>query len=369
MRAYGLSAADATSRLDLLAAANALGNKLEADEPTRYAGLRVDLPAGKVFVRLVGASTELLARYTSDPAFIAEKANVPLRALRNKQEAIIRSLKGSGDFCVSLDVPQGRVRAVVRDASGGRSRLASAGLITPEVDIEEAPSCFRPTATVIGGPKLNGKTWTSTDGTATVADSASLGFVVTNGTSRGILTAAHFDECKFSVTVSGCIKNSVATDSSTGAPLTWVNQQLGNDLDYEWRSSSGNTFTNKINYPGAASPMAITQTLDVRSYQAGTVRVCKTGWKTGYTCGTVANPNEYITNTTYGLAGYFARVHADPNYAAMADGGDSGGPVFGSATAYGIVNGVISGGPYLGDMTFMHIQKISGLSLSVLKVP
>ena len=368
MRTYNLSEADARAQLSSLAEANRVGNRLEVDEPTRYAGLRIDRGQNLIIhVRLVGAADNILSKYTNNPAFVAEKARSPLRALKNKQQAIIHALaaheKGYG---VSLDAANGQIRVTVPDEAEVRGKLRAGGLVDDDVVIEHADSFIEPAVTEVGGFGLLGRYWSFSDGTGSVRDTATLGFIVKNSAgTRGVLTAAHFDECKFSKPVTGCTVNNPATDAQTSATLNFKGQQLGNDLDYEWRTSSANTFTNQIYY---GAYMSITQVLDARSYQAGTLTVCKMGKTTGYTCGTVADCNQYATDPTYGIAGYFCRVSNNAG-GYMADSGDSGGPVFASATAFGVVNAKITGGSYIGQMTFMPIQKISGLGLSILTTP
>ena len=367
MRTYGLAETDARAQLSLLDEANRLGNRLAVEEPTRYSGLRVVRgKTTRIYVRLVGDADQLLAKYTTNPAFVAEKADIPLTALRNKQEALIRALHGLSNYAVGLDVAVGRIRVATREPDAARSKLRAGNLLTGEVDVEQAADVYDETATVIGGYQVQGKYWPLADGSGNVRDLATGGFTVKNSAgTRGILTAGHFDQCKFSVTVSSCTPNSPAVDARTGVTLTYQGQQLGGDLDYEWRTSTGNTFTNQIYY---GANMSVTQVLDARAYQAGTLTVCKMGSATGYTCGTVMDCNFWAVDTADGINGYFCRVHNNAG-GGMADHGDSGGPVFASGTAFGIVSSRISGGTYTGDMCFMPIQKISGLGLSVLTTP
>lgn len=374
MSTYGLSEADARAQLRLLDEANTLGNRLQSDEPTRYAGLRIVRGSNtQVFVRLVGAADQLLAKYTTNPAFIAEKADVPLVALRNKQNALVRALLAKSDFAISVDVPTGRIIVSVPDVEKATGAIRASGLLGGNVVIEHVPTTYAAAATIVGGYQILGKNWDRTDGLGQVRATASLGFNVKNSSNvRGVLTAGHFDECSFTVAVNGCVKNSIATDAKSGATLTYQGQQLGNDLDYEWRTSSGNTFSNTIFYGtsyASGSTQPVTSVVDPRAYQPGTLTVCKMGARTFYTCGTLMDPNFAVYNSTFGINGAYCRVQNN-SAGLMADEGDSGGPVFGGGiTAYGIVEGRISGGTYIDQMVFMPIQKISGLGLSVLTTP
>jgi hypothetical protein len=366
MKSEGVSAAEAQRRLTLLEEANRIGNRMEAEEPVRYAGIRVQQGRDfAIFVRIVGEGESILKRYTSDPAFRVEKADTPLRALRNKQQALINAMDSKTEFAVSVDVAVGKVRVIVLDAAALKGRLQSSGLLASDVIVEEVPDVVTPAVTIIGGHHVRGKSWAVTGG-GTIAATATLGFNIVHVPSnvRGVLTAGHFDECKFSVAVTTCTRNSPATDVNTGATLDFQAQRLGGDYDYEWRTSGGNSFTNQIYY---GANMAVTQVYDVEAYQPNTLTLCKYGNATGYTCGLVENPREYVSDPTYGIAGYFARVKRNTT-GLMADSGDSGGPVFGSATAFGIVQGKVSSGTYAGHMVFMPIKRI-GPDLRVLTTP
>lgn len=366
MKSDGISSQEAQRRLALLEEANRIGNRMEAEEPVRYAGIRVQQGSDfAIFVRIVGEGESILDRYTKDPAFRAEKADTPLRALRNKQQALINAMDKKTEFAVSLDVAAGKVRVLVLDAAAVKGRLQSSGLLASDVIVEEVPDVISPAVAIVGGYQVRGKTWAVTGG-GTVADTASLGFNIVHVPSnvRGVLTAGHFDECKFSVAVASCTKNSPATDTKSGATLDFQAQRMGGEYDYEWRTSGGNTFSNQIWY-GAS--MAVTQVYDVEAYQPNTLSVCKYGANTGYTCGLVENPREFVSDPAYGISGYFARVKRNTT-GNMADSGDSGGPVFGNATAFGLVTAKFSSGTFAGQMAFMPIKRI-GPDLRVLTTP
>lgn len=366
VRADGISAEEARRRLALLEEANRIGNRMEAEEPVRYAGIRVQQGRDfAIFVRIVGEGEALLGRYTSDPAFRVEKADTPLRALRNKQQALVNAMDRKAEFAVSLDVAAGKVRLIVLDAAAAKGRLQSSGLLASDVVVEEVPDVISPAATIVGGYQVRGKAWPVTGG-GTVNANASLGFNIVHVPSnvRGVLTAGHFDECKFSVSVTSCTPNSPATDTKSGATLDFQAQRLGGEYDYEWRTSGGNSFTNQIWY---GANMAITQVYDVEAYQPNTLTVCKYGYATGYTCGLVENPREFVSDPAYGISGYFARVKRNTT-GVMADQGDSGGPVFGNATAFGLVTAKFSSGTFAGQMAFMPIKRI-GPDLRVLTTP
>lgn len=358
IQAYGVSGAEAERRLSYVDKAVALQARLSADEPTRFAGLYIEhQPEFRVVVRLVGGSDQLLRRYTDDPVFVAEQAQTPLIALRNKQEAIIRSLaRSTPELSTDIDVRRGRVKLYTRNPIQSRSALGASSISTDDVDAVRVSSREQLSATIQGGEAADGPV--QSDGRY---EAATLGFVVTNGSVRGVLTAAHFGECA-SLPVT-CVKNAPAKHAPSGVSLAWQNQQNMGSNDYEWRTASGtNTLPNTIRYTGAPNPMPITAVRDPRDFPIGTT-VCKQGRTTGYTCGTIESTWSQVTYN--GQTGWYVRVKRNAS-GNMAEVGDSGGPVFGTNTAYGIVHSKISDPPEeLGQMHFMSVTVISGLGLSV----
>lgn len=354
IEAYGVSADEARRRLSYVDKAAALQARLTSEEPTRFAGLYIEhQPSFRVLVRLVGGADQLLRRYTDDPAFVAEQAQTPLVALRNKQEAVIRSLANSTpELSTDIDIRSGRVKVYVRDPSRARGALAAVGL--DETDIVQVTKRFEMTATIQGGEAVNGPT--QSDGRY---EMGTLGFVVTNGSVRGILTAAHFGECAGLPTT--CVKNAPAKHAPSATSLVWQAQQNMGSNDYEWRTASGtHTLPNIIRY--STTTMVITTVRDPRDFPIGTT-VCKQGRTTGYTCGTIEST--WSQETYNGQTGWYVRVKRN-TAGAMTDSGDSGGPVFGQNTAYGIVHAKVTDPPeQVGQMQFMSVTVISGLGLSV----
>ncbi|MCD9098059.1 S1 family peptidase [Luteimonas fraxinea] len=95
--------------------------------------------------------------------------------------------------------------------------------------------------------------------------------------------------------------------------------------------------------------------------------VCKYGITGGYRCGEIADKNSQSNYN--GVVGTYIRVRNASNLA-MSIAGDSGGPVFGSNTAYGLIHGRgATGTAFVNDMFFMPIERFSGLGISVVTTP
>lgn len=366
--AYGVSVDEAKRRFSDMAEANSVQQRLEAEQPIRFAGLYIDhIPKFRVVVKLVGNAEGLLARYTTNPAFVAEKAPFPLVALRNKQEAVVRSLSpNEKEFGTEVDVRGGRVAVYVSDPVRAKAALSKGGLDDDSVEYLASGKRDELVAAVRGGELLR----TATDN-AGYYDEGTIGFVVTQTVNqvvtRGVLTAGHVGECINAG--SSCVRNSPIT--SQGVSLTWKAQLNAGSDDFEWRTGpAGTTYPNTIKCTAlsgcAGSTMTITGTADPTTFPVGTI-VCKQGSNTGYTCGTIEAVN---SSTTYnGATGYWVRVKNSTG-AQMTNTGDSGGPVFGAATAYGIVHSrVTSPADQVGQMMIMPIKRISGLNLVIATAP
>lgn len=353
---YNVSVEEATRRLSYVDRAMELERTLAASEPTRFAGLYIDNgPQFRVVVKLVGGAQQLLARYTTDPVFVGEQARTPLRALQARREAVSRRLQGSTDrFSTSFDVRANKVRVFVRDTVRARALLASELGTGEDTEIQRTDQFEELVATIRGGTPVDGPT---VGGTYEIA---TLGFVVRNASgTRGLLTAGHFGECIGMP--SGCVRNGGATAS--GAALAFQAQAYSGNNDFEWHTATGHTLPNEIRY--SSTNMAVTGALDPTQFPVGTT-VCKQGRTTGYQCGTIEEVAYQRTNN--GAVGTFVRVKS-PSGASMAEPGDSGGPVFGANTAYGIIHAKVVATGMVGHMLFMPITRISGLGLSVATTP
>lgn len=379
----GLSQAEAEARYNLDLEARALQERLQREEPS-FGGMYGDANRGnaaqgvtRIFVRFTGDAKRTLANYTSNPAFVAVQARTPLSALQKRQDALERQLSARGIVAgYSVDMQSGRVRVTTREIA--QARQAAPGIETdPEVELRDANPLPTPAVTVYGGKQV---TYQSLSGTTLTSDRGTLGFAVKSGTVNGILTAAHFGRCVNSsgATVAGCTVNGSAFYNSTnntgqisGTPtLVWRAERLGGAYDAEWRTSSVDTFPNTIQWGPSNTPMNVTAVYNPDGLVVGSSKVCKQGFSTGYTCGTFW---ERYSMPWFGSTGVHYLVGNDACQCPMAGGGDSGGPVFASGTAIGLVSGVFddpNSGIRYNEMSFTSITlAASALGVTVKTAP
>ncbi|MFM5886591.1 MAG: hypothetical protein ACKOQ3_14890 [Novosphingobium sp.] len=372
----GLPQTVAQQRYDLDLEARALQERLRREEPS-FAGMYGDASDGtmRIFVRLTGEAKRTLARYTTNPAFVAVQGRTPLAALERRQEALERSLAARGVVAGhSIDMRTGKVRVTTRQIA--QASQAVPGIDTdPDVELLDDNPVATPAVTIYGGKQT---TYQSVSGTTLTSDRGSLGFAVKSGTISGILTAAHFGRCINSSggMTPGCTVNGAAfynpSNISSGAiggtpSLIWQAERIGGAYDAEWRTSSTDTFPNTIQY-GSGTSMAVTAVYNPDNLVVGSSKVCKQGFTTGYTCGTY---RERYSMPWFGTTGIHYLVSNDAG-GAMAAGGDSGGPVFAAATAIGLVSGVFtdSASTRYNQMSFTSVTlAASALGVTVKTAP
>lgn len=258
-------------------------------------------------------------------------------------------------------------------------------LIDDNVRVVETPNLVEVTATIMGG---NGLSWSMPANGGAVTFSGTSGFTVNDlsGGGRGVTTAAHMAECSSAAASScgsaytassSCRSNTMIQDSRHGVDLTFARQAYAPSQDVELRkASTSHTFTNKMTTQGFDYTVA--SKVNARSYPEGTLVYCKEGTTTRYTCGTVVANNAAFSA---GQGGTFIRGQANDPAKGIAQGGDSGGPVFvgvsgqpSQVAALGVTVGaggalVRACGPRM-EHYFMAIQDVeSALNVSLATTP
>lgn len=368
---------EAQRRVTIMNEASELAVRLEAEEPIRFAGLYYEhSPSFRVVVRLVGGADQLLQKYTQNPAFVAEKADRPLRALKNKQEALVKALQSSGTgFVIGVDVRSNTTVATLKRGGRGRAILEQQNLLGPDVKLEEVDR-LASKIVVYGGRQIRNATYATDRAGETYNESVSTGFNVrhTSGT-KGVLTAAHFDECDAGTRPDGtrivmpsCVKNTAATFVPDGTSLSFRAQQYSGGYDVEWRTATDQTrFRNEIQYGGGSSAYVTMPITGVGTLRAA-IPLCKQGITTFYTCGTTGSALVTYNDPETGFSGQYWLI-ARNGGGTMAAQGDSGGPVFSSNMAWGLNTAVVEGGTFNGQLVVMPIQRIQPLGVSIMVAP
>jgi hypothetical protein len=347
---HRVSLVEAKKRLARVPYIGQLDKQLQRELPETFAGLYIEHePAYRVVVKFTKDAQTQLARYTSDPIFVAETAPHSLEFLLSAQEEIGQQLfKSQIQFESGLDVSASAIDLSVRDPAAVSAHLAGFKSAKDFIRLHKVDSFIETTAGLVGGAELIGS-----------AERCTSGFNVVNPYYLlGVATAGHCDD-------------ELTYMTGLTLPLAYRNQMAVGSYDIQWNSQTSTgtwrTQSNEIRTPGGPVPtMSITSAPDSSTIPLGTT-VCKSGITTRYTCGEIADKN-FEANFN-GQLGKYIRVHNAQNQV-MTDNGDSGGPVFGTNAAYGIVHG--RGGPSTpqkNDLFYMPIERFAILGLEVIKEP
>lgn len=203
-------------------------------------------------------------------------------------------------------------------------------------------------------------------GGALVSSSASYctsGFGIKNSAgTRYMTTAGHCD-------------NSLQ-DNASGAALTFVSERRNASQDVQWHSvSSAHTITPEFYADSQTTPRVLTgRRTRINTTQGD--NVCHQGRTTGYSCGYVAQTNYAPTydNACNGQTCNPVWVRVKGTASGTGNGtlkcypGDSGGPVFASQTAFGLLKGTSTSGTGAGQCNeyyYMSTDELYNLGFSL----
>lgn len=340
---YRVAENEAARRLDLQNAIVALEAQVKQTYPDRFAGLWIEHePAFRVVVRLVGDIDE--ARAIVEPGsplsglVHLETAPRTLQILIDTQEALYRSLLAEGvELDAGVDVRGSKVELYVLGDAAAEQLRSRRGASLPEfVEIKSVQQLGTLDVDVMSGQAMVDSAGGYCTSGPTVRNAA--------GT-RGVTTSAH-------------CPNTLAYD---GVWTTFQAERLGSGpYDVQWHTVPSRTVRNQANL-GGSTPTSVTATVAQASQPLGS-SVCKYGWATGFTCGTVFDKN-------YASQGQTGWVRVRNSGYDLSGNGDSGAAwMQGSNTVYGIhVGGADSVDPW--DAFYMGIERVSVLGLSVLTAP
>lgn len=347
---HRVSLAEAKKRLARVPYIGQLDKQLQRELPDTFAGLYIENePSYRVVVKFTKDAKTQLARYTSDPIFVAETAPHSLEFLLSAQEEIGQQLlKANIRFESGLDLSASAIDLSVRDPAVVSAHLAGFKSVKSFIRLNKAGNFIEPTSGLVGGAELSGPTQRCTSGFN----------VVNTYYLLGVVTAGHCD-------------NEVTYMTGLSLPLAYRNEMAIGSYDVQWNSQTSSaawrTQSNEIRVPGGPEPtMSITSAPDSSTVPVGAT-VCKSGITTRYTCGEIADKSHQ--DNFNGEVGYYIRVHNAENKV-MNDKGDSGGPVFATNAALGLVHGRGGlGSPTRNDLFFMPIERLAILGLKVITEP
>lgn len=334
---YHVSGAEAARRLAYQQPAGELDAALARQLGATYAGLWLQhTPAFRVVVAVTDPAA--VRRVTATATSFREVLDVrvvrySLRDLESAALAGSAAVRRAG-FAATSETDVTRNRAVVSVADVAAVRRAGVRL---PASVHLAVGLGSDFADMYAGLTITGCT---------------SGYTVRNGAGvQGVTTAAH-------------CPNAQAYGTSA---MTFQAERNSGDTDAQWhtlttytmRPWSKDGFTTEPTEPGYRSIRAVIG----RDSQPVGGYVCKYGYITLYTCGTITTktyqPDATMT-TTLNPTPTYVRVHKDGT--TLADHGDSGGPVFFGTDAYGLVKG-----GELGDFWYTAINYVqASLGLTVL---
>lgn len=343
---YRVVVPEAERRLALAREAGRLGQQIERERPETFAGLYVEhRPEFRVVVQFTGDAQAELAAYTGDPAFVAKPAPRSLELLLAVQAEIAEQLQKAGmEFESGLDVKNSEINLYVLDPTSTSRHLARLLSIAGFVKVHKTTG-FPQTTALTGGQQLTGPAVICTSG---------FNVVQTATRELGLSTAGHCDNA--------------LTYQTPSVALTFQAEQDAGSYDMQWhKQPTVGTPEQQLNdITVAGGQVTITSATASAALALGDV-ACKSGITTGYTCGEIADKN--AMSLYNGVVGTYIRV-SDPLGGVMNDFGDSGGPVFGTNSAYGLVHGRgASGTPTHNDLYFMPVDHFSVLGIEVLTKP
>ncbi|WP_339915182.1 S1 family peptidase [uncultured Brevundimonas sp.] len=337
---YGVSESEAARRLSLQNAIADLEQEVKKTFPDRFAGLWIEhQPEFRVVVRLTGTigTAANLVGLTSPVRNITQFEVAPrtLQLLIDTQEGLYRELLAEGvELDVGLDVKQAVVELyILGETQAEKVRQSRVGLLPDFVQIIAVHQLSTLDVDVRGGQAMVASTGGYCTSGPTVRNAAGV---------RGVTTNAH---CPNTLDYDGVWTSFQAERQGNGA------------YDVQWHTVPGRTVRNQVNV-GTATPLTVTATLAQAAQPLGS-SVCKYGWTTGFTCGTIFDKN-------YGSQGQTGWVRVRNSGYDLSESGDSGAAwMQGDNTVYGIhVGGAESVDPW--DAFYMGIDRVQILGLSVL---
>lgn len=304
----GISVEDAAREFAWQEPFSALVDELRTEFPDDFAGARIEQADGAdAWVAFRGdapdEALELLAGFERQIAVHEQRGFTEAEIDDAVVDAHfeVRDHDDVADVVTGRDLAEGQIEIDVTPASGVD---ADEVVVTFEDAIEPANSDI--TVEVQSSGEIDYADETIYGGGHLSTCTAS--FVVTNGSTRGVGTAAHCGNAQ----------------SYFGDSLTFMSEHNGSWGDFQWHRHTSRAHEPRFysDYPTSRPVHGVGTATEGQS-------LCKYGKTTGYGCEQVLSVNE--------CQGDSCRLVAMQSH--ITDGGDSGGPWFWNNTAYGVHKG------------------------------
>ena len=337
-KAYGVTPAESERRLRLQREIGKLGGQLKQDP--NYAGHYIEhKPVYRVVAKFTLNAAATLAKYTTDPLWVAELAPVSYKELLETQSTVYALLKGLGIESVSREnVETNKVEFFVLDPAAVQTLIATGALKVPSYVTFGKANNLDPQreATIEGGRRLVG------------TDICTSGFTIINTSTKAryISTSGH---CP-------------GTLSYNSMNLPVQGQRWETKYDFQWHSTPGFTTPTNTIYEGLPELHRIISTWPHSLMERGDY-ICKYGVITGFNCGRIISLN-------YNALGSGGFVEVDNvNGGNLSDHGDSGGPWFEGYwhEAWGLHTDSSNVDP--NDAVFMPVSSMADWGYEVLTAP
>lgn len=308
-RSNGVTVTEASRRLDLQVAAGELDAQIAGTQEATYGGLWIQhTPDFRIVVLATDGDSGI---WRSLPASAKLEGLVEVRPANYTLAELEREALAFGDKAHALRVDmEVNVMENRIDLSPTPATLAN--------DFSNAtlpPMMWRDSQVRVGGPAADSY------GGLGLSNGCTTGFTVQTTTPvplMGVVTAGH---CDNSATLGGLA-------------ITFQSEAWSGSNDEQWYSTPNHNDLRQF-FDGSSNRSVVGIT--TRGNQAINSYVCKYGTATGYRCGYLESKSFQPSWVPNALATFH---RADPQGGPdMVNGGDSGGPVFNSNYAWGIVEG------------------------------
>jgi hypothetical protein len=327
---FSVSVEEAERRFAEIELARTLQTQLRATEPYVFGGLWINHEPFEVVVNTLAGEQSTVEPYIVKlglaDAVRHETTGFTEDALYRQQATLPDKVPPDHEYASSIDIRTGHVEVRV-----GSNEVA----LFEEADLGSS-------VVVVGNDRIGIEV--DIIGGLALSNGCTSGFTVheSDGT-RGITTAGH------------CTNPVVY--GSTNLPM--IDEQNSGNTDAQWHFTPNIADPNQIRVSSDGTRRDITSVRHFSDMMVGD-QVCKYGRTTLYDCGTIDALNESGGDCNGGV--YVKNTGGD-----LAEGGDSGGPVFKNNRAWGLIECEYDGifGDDNGDMSFVPQNRLSNIGVSV----